>query len=229
VPDITDRPDAALIIDGDLVAIECRTFTSERILRLHGADMPEGQMHQLYLPLEPHIWLGQAIAAKTKKIEDYLNRTGAASVWLIAHSARGMFSHLAELYEKGLADLFRIAAYQTPHGFQRIYLTGECDLQPTCIFNRDSEEAGQDWETYSRKQVISIPAAGYLFAKVTAIEGANGEGQISGSLFRPDQTRIYLQPLDRNHWIDYSELMSIPTEEVAESSSFSVLYSNLKE
>ena len=113
IPGITDRPDAALLIDGILVAVECRTFTPERVLRLHGLDMPDGHFHQLYLPLEPHIWLATALSAKAQKIEEYKRRTGASNVWLIAHSVRGMFSQLASLYERGLEDLFHIAAFQT--------------------------------------------------------------------------------------------------------------------
>ena len=139
-----------------------------------------------------------------------------------------MFSHLAELYVKGLADLFRIAAYQIPHDFQRIYLTGEYDLQPACIFNSGSEDTEKNRALYTKRRVVRIPAARYIFASITATEGANGEGQISASIFQPDQTRIYLQPLDSKHSIDYSELRSMTSEEIAKSPSRSILYSTLK-
>jgi hypothetical protein len=56
-PDWTDRPDALFVIDGRRVAIECRTFTSERLLKLHGLDMPDGRPHQIYIPFEPHMWI----------------------------------------------------------------------------------------------------------------------------------------------------------------------------
>jgi len=222
IPEITDRPDAAFVVDGRTVAVECRTFTSERLLRLHGLNQPEGKVHQIYLPLEPHVWIREAILAKEPRIPEYAARCNASAVWLVTHSARGIFSQLTSLYAEGLSDLFHMAVTQTPHSFERIYITGEDDLPPVCIFS-ENDDLDQRLK-YSKKNVICIPVRRHFFARVTATEGPNGQGQISIDLHQPDQVQILLQPLDRRFSVDYSQIRALPTEQVAQSGELSMLY-----
>lgn len=212
------------VIDGRRVAIECRTFTSERLLRLHGLDQPNGKLFQAYVPLEPHIWLAEAIAAKEPKVAEYKKRADAESVWLVVHSARGNFSHLTSLFDNGFSDLFHIGAWQTPHSFERIYITGEYDLPPVCIYDRAEFVAKN--EHFLKKRVLLIPVKLHLFGVSMATEGPNGEGQITLNLGQSEQKQFLLQPLDKRFRVDYSPITSRPSEEVALSSDLSMLYAN---
>lgn len=220
--DITDRPDAALQVDGRIVAVECRTFTSERLLRLHGIDQPEGKIFQIYLPLEPHVWVQGAIEAKAAKVREYKERCGASAVWLVLHSARGIFNHLSAIFEQGLADLFYIAVCSRPHPFERIYLTGEYDLPPVCIFQ--PEESPIHRKKYQKMKVKRIPIERYFFSKVIAIEAPNGQGQITMNFDQTIEQNFLLQPLDKRFRIDYTEIASVQNAFIAQKSLPHLVY-----
>ena len=207
VPEITDRPDAALEIDSRLVAIECRTFASERILRLHGLDMPDGIPFQIYLPLEPHIWVRDSIDAKAPKAAEYMLRCQAQSIWLVLHSARGSFGHMAQLFNDGLEDLFYIAVWNSPHPFERIYLTGEFDLPPVCIFR--AEDRVLLAEKYQALKVTRIPIERHLFSHNRATAGPNGMGQITMNFNQPLKQNFLLQPLDQRFEFDYQDIARV--------------------
>ncbi len=220
--EVTDRPDAAIRFNGRVVAVECRTFTSERLLRLHGIDWPEGRIFQIYLPLEPHVWIRTAIEAKAEKVPEYLARCNAGTAWLILHSARGVFSHLSGLFECGLANLFHIGVWSLPHPFERIYLTGENDLPPVCIFRAEDQATYQ--EKYVNLRVKRIPIARHNFGQFTATEAPNGEGQITINFNQTFDRNILLQPLDHRFRADYTEIAKVENAFVAQQTLPSVIY-----
>ena len=204
IPEFTDRPDAAFEVDDQRVAIECRTFASERVLKLHGVEMPDGKPFQIYLPLEPHVWVRDAIDAKSPKAAEYMARCQAQSIWLVLHSARRSFGHMARLFNEGLADLFHIAVWGTEHPFDRIFLTGEYDLAPICIYRTEDGPALR--EKYKDLTVKRIPIERHLFSHNLATEGPNGQGQITMNFNQTLERNFLLQPLDRRFRYDYTEI-----------------------
>lgn len=213
IPEYTDRPDAAIRFNGRVVAVECRTFTSERLLRLHGIKQPEGRVFQIYIPVEPHVWIRNAIEAKANKVPEYLARCNADSAWLVLHSARGIFSGLSSLFEAGVADLFHIGVWSIPHPFERIYLTGEDDLPPVCIFRAEDKATHRD--KYANMRIKCIPIIRKHFAQITATEGPNGEGQITMRFDQPIEQNFLLQPLDRRFRANYTEIAKVENAFVA--------------
>lgn len=177
--------------------------------------MPDGRPHQIYIPFEPHLWVAIAIGAKTSKVPEYLERTGAEACWLVLHSARGIFSNLAEAYpHEDAAELFRIGACQTEHAFERVYLTSEYanpPRPPMCLMAEtdDPDERAR----LKRLRVVAVAAHRAWFAQVKATEGLDGQGQITGSFAREDQVRFVLQPLDTRLQIDYSHILAVPPHE----------------
>lgn len=207
IPDITDRPDAALIVGGRTVAVECRTYTSEKVLQLHGIKIERDKPYQLYFPLEPHIWVKSAIEAKAKKVEDYIKRCNADACWLVLHSERGGFAQLGDMYSGELSKLFLYGAWSIKHSFERIYLTGEDGLPPVCLYNIEDDEIFRD--KYSSIQIQRLPVQRFLFANVVATEGENGEGKITFNFNQKIIQNILLQPLDKRFKVDYSGIENI--------------------
>ena len=222
LPEYTDRPDAAIRFSGCIVAVECRTFTPERLLRLHGMDWPEGKPFQIYIPLEPHVWIREAIEAKAAKVPEYLARCGASSAWLILHSARGVFGHLSRNFEGGLSDLFHIGVWSFPHPFERIYLTGEDNLPPVCIFRTEDEQKLR--EKYANMRIKCIPIERHYIGQVTATAAPNGEGQITLDFNQVIERNILLQPLDIRFRADYSEIAKVTNAFVAQRTLPSLIY-----
>jgi hypothetical protein len=140
---------------------------------------------------------------------------------MVVHTFRGIFSTLAVALTGPLADLFYVAAWQTEHSFDRIYVVGEADLMPVCIFNRSIADGQQ--EKYSKLRIISIPVSIQFFGVFTATEGPNGHGMItSPSLNSPDH-RITLQPLDNRFRIDYSGLENLSFSNVGNGNTVPTL------
>lgn len=209
-----DRPDALLEIDGRRVAVECRTFTSERLLRLYGLDMPDGCTHQVYIPFEPHVWIAEATQSKASKVPEYLARTGAEACWLVLHAARGVFHRLVERYHYGAADFFRMGACQVPHDFERIYLTAEYadpPLPPVSLFSETDDI--DDRARLQRMRVAEVPVERHWFGEAVAVEGPDGQAMVTLTLADPNQVRKFLQPLDRNLAVDYSQIEAVPAHQ----------------
>lgn len=222
IPEITDRPDAAFEFQGKRVAVECRTLTPERVLRMHGVERVEGRSYEIYIPEEPNLWIQRAIEAKQPRIADYKSRSGASECWLVVHSARGGFTNLGELYNSPNMVLFHMAVWQTPHSFDRIYLTGEYDLPPVCIFDRRNELALRP--VYEKKKLICIRVRQQFMTYVTATAAPNGEGQISVNLSLPLLGRFHLQPLDKRFRVDYQAIMASRSGESVLASTPTVTY-----
>jgi len=222
MPGFTDRPDAAIRLNDHIVAVECTTFTSERLLRLHGIDMPEDKPFQIYVPLEPHMWLHEAIEAKAKKVPVYLTRCGAESAWLILHSARGLFQDLSELFNGIVATSFHIGVWSFPHPFERIYLTGEYNLPPVCIFRAENEATHRD--KYAKVVIERIPIQWRYLWKVRATEAPNGQGRITLNFNQAIERRFLLQPLDRRFRADYTEITRVENALVAQQTLPSIIY-----
>jgi hypothetical protein len=133
----------------------------------------------------------------------------------VLHAARGIFHSLAEAFHhEGAAQFFRMGACNPEHAFERVYLTAEYaepPLPPACLFSE--LDPPEERERLQRSRVISVPANRYWFASVTATKGPDGQGQITGTMARPDQVRIVLQPLDKNLEIDYSHVLAVPAHE----------------
>lgn len=204
---VTDRPDALFHVDGKKVAIECRTFTPERVLRLHGIKMVDGEQYQLYLPIEPYTWVRDAVEAKAKKVNEYIERSGADSCWLVLHSERGGFTNLGQMYHSDLSKLFEKGAWCSKHSFERVYLLGEDDLAPTCIYNVNNKKT--DKVKYERLKIFKIPVIRYWFTKTKIKKGANGNNVVAWNFNQELKQNILLQPLDTNFKADYSEIECI--------------------
>lgn len=221
--DITDRPDAALEIDGTIAACECRVFTPERLLRLHGLKMVNGELYQIFLPIEPHKWIQDAIHAKNPLIPDYRDRCKADEVWLIVHTLRGMFHDLATLTSGPLADLFHIGVWQTPHSFNRIYVVGEEVLKPICIFSdkNDNTEARQK---YAQMKILRLPVHIRFVGIITATQGPDGQGMITTPSMNQPHHTIKLQPLDRAFRVDYSRVTEVNFSNIGRGNTAPIMY-----
>lgn len=219
IPDITDKPDAALVVDGKTVALECRAYTPERLLRLHGLMKLPPAVHQVYVPLEPHLWIQRAVQDKAPKVEEYLERSGASVAWLVVHSA-GLFN-FASLYNEGFDWVFKLGACSIDHGFQRIYLTGDHQLAAVCLFSEHDDL--EQRRALRGKRVTGVPVDLRRFGWDTATAAPNGEGQIVID-FKQAAPPLMLQPLDRALRVDYSVLDGRTAAEIILDPALAYLY-----
>jgi hypothetical protein len=139
---ITDRPDSLFIIDGCRVACELRSITPERVLALHGLKLETDEVTQLAFPIEPHIWVSNAVLAKADRVAEYQRRADANEVWLILHGTSGPMGWELFTWQKvdSLKVLFEIGAQRFDHPFHRIIVVSD-EGNTLEIYNRATSEA----------------------------------------------------------------------------------------
>lgn len=209
---ITDRPDAVLVVNGERVALECRTFTPEKLIKEYKKDLVPDRNYQIFLPIEPHSWLGRAISEKNQKIDAYKLNGRASEAWLVVHSVRGPFSCLSEHFKPGLSALFFMSVFQTPHAFSRIYLSLGDEEPAICLYRADAQE---ERAMYEHKVVLSTPVLRYTVSRRKPKLMPDGTFSIVGNVFSEDEELVLLQPLDKSLRVDYEPLKSMPATEVA--------------
>lgn len=214
-PSITDAPDAVLVIDAERVAVECRVLTPEKVLRLHGLTLEEGQLHSVFIPLEPHAWIQRALQDKNPKAQTYRQRACAPTAALLLHSS--------SMFDGGLFDAnrnFYVAALvhgllQTPCNFDVVLFSDEHSDEVLQISVGNSP-FGFDPVAQQRIAILKIPMVQIHFGRFTATEGPDGKGQLTvGPLVVGGPREIRLQPLDKSFRVNYSAYF----EAVREASS----------
>jgi len=90
-----------------------------------------------------------------------------------------------------------------------------------CIF--DKKDALETHEKYRAKRVKCIPIQRHFFARTIATQGPNGHGQITINMRQSDQVQHFLQPLDKNFRVDYTDLKALSTEDAAINDKFNLL------
>ncbi len=223
IEEITDRPDAAFVIDGETIACECRIFTPQKLLQLHGHNMVNGELYQVFLPFEPHIWVQSCIEAKNPHIPVYKENAKATKVWLLVHATRGIFSNSIGSLHSSTFDLLKLAVWQAQHSFDRIYIASETDENAICIFDRSQHDEKES--EYKTMEVLGVPVNISFFGKFTATEGPNGAGviSISQSLNEPNE-RFMLQPLDERFRVDYSGVNELSFSNIGRGNSGPSIY-----
>lgn len=178
VPGISDKPDAALSINGERVAVEFRIISTEQLLRLNKIRLPNNEPCQVFYPVEPHIWVESAILAKNPKIAEYKRNAGAAVAWLVLHSPYEQDrAEVINIYQRGAELLFKAACCRTPHSFDRIYLAGQDGKQAVCIFDR-SEIGEAEMLRLSIGRATAVVIESITFSTMTAEDDGNGGGLI---------------------------------------------------
>lgn len=227
-PAVVDKPDALLAIDGKRCAVECTTFSPEHLLELHGLRRQKEVLHQVFLPIEPHMWTLNAINRKAASIAQYRRVCHADEVWLLLHAATGLDGSLFAGVEQ---DFFEKTAGYGAHlahsAFDRIVLIAGLDQQPIDIQRPNSEPQAFDI-SFDRFKILSLPVQCFSFAVVKATEGPNGQGMITTPPLHLPHTRHTLQPLDPDFEVDYSVLTAIDASEDIQARIFPSLEAQLR-
>jgi hypothetical protein len=213
IENITDRPDAALDVSGEVIAVECRVVSIERLLELHKLKLPLNEPCEVFFPVEPHIWVESAIVAKEPKVEEYKRNAGAEKAWLVLHShGQTDPTDVMTLYNTNFKDLFHAACCRTPHSFDRIYLAGQGGEHAICIFDRTMAEAEK--KQYARLRPTGILIKRTSWAHAIAEDMGNGEAGFSGlHAWKEGQKRFTIQPLDPYTKIDYKSILELTAAE----------------
>jgi hypothetical protein len=204
-PSITDRPDSVFVIDGCRIACELRSITPERILALHGLKIETGEVTQLAFPMEPHVWVSNAVQAKAGRVDEYKRRANAVEVWLILHGTSGRMGWDLFTWQKvnGLKVLFEIGAQSFDHAFHKIIVVSD-EGNVLEIYDRATSEAER--LRLSKLTIQKLPVNIVFFAQVMVTESEiPGEKKVSVCLNDP-KTRKTLQPLDKRFRADYGPL-----------------------
>lgn len=199
---ITDRPDALLILSGRRIACECRIISPEKIMRLHGVKLREGEPYRIFLPLETHMWIRKAIEAKNPSVDAYKARANASEAWLILHAHGGFFHSLADSVGGRDFEVAKMAAHQISHLFDYILVVSS-DGEVACIYS--APESAYNREKYKNQHVNKIPVQIISMGIVTATAGPDGNGVITFDMNRAHHL-VKCQPLDKNFIVDYSNV-----------------------
>jgi len=224
--EVTDRPDAAFSVDGIRVACECRHFTPASILELHGKQFVEGKLYQLFIPIEPHSWVREAILAKAPSINTYRATVRADEVWLLIHppTESGLNFFIPKVDQRYF-EMFAIGAWQTAHRFDRIYVTGQDTKDVACIFDRSKEET--EGNNYRAANIIKIPVRFCFIHPTRLVESPDGQVVPKmKSLHHPDE-KWELQPLDQRFCVDYSQVHGFSYANIGRGAEPPVLYAEL--
>ena len=202
-PSISDVPDAVLIIDNERVAVECRTLTPEKVLRLHGLTLEEGQLHSVYIPLEPHAWIQRAVQDKNPRVQTYRERADSPTAALLLHSSqmfdRGLFETHRDFYVAALVH----GLLQTTCKFDVVLFSDDQSEEILQISSADSP-LGLDPVAQEKIKILRIPMVHIHFGRFTPTEGPDGKGQLTvGPLLVGGPREVRLQPLDRAFRVDY--------------------------
>ena len=202
-PEITDSPDALLNVDGISVAVECRILTPERVLRLHGLRMLEGEVHSLSLPIEPHMWLAAALKAKNPKVPAYRAKSGAEYVALLLHSSsmfdRGAYESHKDFYTTALVHGLALSE----SNFDAVLFADEHSKEVLLLTDQPSP-LRLPVAPQQKVKLTGLPILRQWFVHSTATEGPNGQGTVTvGPIMIGGPRAIALQPLDHHFLIDY--------------------------
>ena len=226
--EVTDRPDAAFSVDGIRVACECRHFTPRSILELHGKKFVEGKLYQLFIPIEPHSWVREAILAKAPSIDAYKATVKADEVWLLIHppTESGLNFFIPKVDQRYF-EMFAIGAWQTAHRFDRIYVTGQDTKDVACIFDRSKEET--EGISYRSASIIKIPVRFCFIHPTQLVKNSNGKVVPKAkSLNNPDE-KWKLQPLDERFSVDYLQVDDLSYANIGRGTEPPVLYAELRD
>jgi hypothetical protein len=176
----------------------------ERVLRLHGLTLKEGQLHSVFIPLEPHVWIQRALQDKNAKAQTYRQRSSAPTAALLLHSS--------DMFDRGLLEAnrdFYVAALvhgllQTPCNFD-VVLFSDDQSDEVLQISVGSSPFGFEPVVQQRIMIQKIPMVHIHFGRLTATEGPDGKGQLTiGPLVVGAPHEIRLQPLDKSFRIDYT-------------------------
>jgi hypothetical protein len=202
VPGITDKPEAALVIGGSIVAVECRRFMLQDMMRHYSLTSRIDGTRIAYLPLEPHAWVYKAIQAKNGKIPEYLARTHSNRAWLLLHTEPGAFAELPDIYNDGCEPHFRLGAAIHQHGFERVYLWGPTLHEPICLFSELDSLVERDRLRRNAPRTLTVRKMmlQQLELSTSCVESATYTGIIDSA----SESVIRLQPLDIRFKINYA-------------------------
>ncbi|TXL68924.1 hypothetical protein [Zeimonas arvi] len=224
---ITDRPDALFVVDGKRVAVECRIFTPERLMKLHGFRFaPEG-LYQIFMPLEPHVWVRGAVNEKSLKVNAYKKRCDAEEAWLVLHVGSAAFSHRVNKLEPTWELIGSVCGVcRAANTFDRVYVIDEFDRKAICLYRRDrgycvSDPGGLDYP--GERLPISIT----FFGRVRVAQLASGGKGVSVNLNNPIE-RVFLQPLDKEYVADYSSVHQLDFSNVWHGRAYPTMYAHRK-
>jgi len=190
----TDRPDAVFIVDGKRIAVECRIVTPERIMEFHGITLQADALYQAFMPSEPHIWVRNAVSAKSPYAEVYKKRSDASEAWLVLHIGSTYGPKVGDLAPNWQLIGFAYGVYTATNTFERVYIVDEYEKGVICLFRSERgycvgkiEEIDYPGER--------LPVDIRFFGKVRIKLLPSGKKGVSVNLNQPYE-RLCLQPLD---------------------------------
>lgn len=121
-----DRPDLRFSIDGHACACECVQIPPERVLNFVHARFKQlvgsgAKLVQIVWPVEPHIWVRDAIASKQIKLNAYRQNAGTERVSLLIHIPLDEKMPVLRTESPAIMQLIRSAAKNTTHQFESIF------------------------------------------------------------------------------------------------------------
>jgi len=120
--DFHDKPDWVFSLNGKKVAAECRHIGLEELMKWSNSKrtmIPE-KNYKVIFPVEPHLWIKEAIKDKKDKVPEYLKNSNAEEAWLITHAD---FTAGVSLYEcsSWMLDVMKSAASANISEFSSIW------------------------------------------------------------------------------------------------------------
>lgn len=210
---VTDSPDALFAIDGAPVAVELRYASHPELLKLlAGPDWPPDTVYEVFLPLEPHLWVRDAIRDKEKHVQKYKSRTGAKEAWLLLHST-GNQAIIRDDRPIGseVFELFRLGAYIEPHSFDQVWLVEVVGPHQRAvpIFG-----PGLSAPTVSPDQFVQArfpyPMDRYWFSNALVKDDGKGGQKLEINTNNLVANPVCIQPIDPRFSIDYQAILSVP-------------------
>lgn len=212
-PAISDRPDALFLVNGRPVAVECRYVSHPQLVRLLAPNnWPADRVYEVFLPIEPHLWVRDAIAEKDRSVAAYLQRTGADAAWLLLHS-----SYQHEILREGrregteFFELLRLGAHLAPHSFEQVWIAEVATDRPqaVCIFKAGDARPDVSVATFREKHT-PYPLDHHWFANATVLSNDGVEKHVTVNLNELAATPVCLQPLEDGFDIDYGPILADP-------------------
>lgn len=208
-PQVTDSPDSVFLVDKQRIAVECRYITPSNVLSLLGKRiLPIDQYFEIILPLEPHLWVKDAITKKNKNVPKYLVNGQATEAWLLLHSSSLHRLPIATNdCNSEVIKLLQFGAYMQSHDFTRIWFAdiGNPDNPPAFeIYGPGYSKPNIDPDDYISKHLPSYPLQRLVIGHVTLHGKENEPKRIKANLNNDIAEQIFLQPLDKRYRLDYT-------------------------
>lgn len=202
VPGVTDKPDAALVLNGEVVAVECRRFMLQDLMRHYSPSRSTEGTRIAYFPLEPHAWVYKSIQKKNEKIPEYCANAGSKRAWLLLHSEPGALVELPDLYLHGHEQQFKLGAVTREHGFERVYLWGPTIAEPICLFSELDSIVARD--RLRRNPPNTLIIRKLMLQTLDQSDSHSESATYTGKLSHSSKTALLLQPLDIRFKVNYS-------------------------